>query len=407
MPPKSTELWQEGAAIEGDKVVSNGVFDEKRMIELLVDNPAKHPGCSGARCISDNMSDLKAQIAANTRGITLIQALFGEYGVETVQKYMYAIQSTAETAVRNLLKELHARFGGQPLTSVDYMDDGTPIKLTVRINGDDGSAVFDFAGTGPEVYGGWNAPIAITHSAIIYCLRSMINAEIPLNQGCLAPIDIQVPAPSILSPTKSAAVVGGNVVTSQRITDVVLKAFRACAASQGCCNNLTFGTDQCTDPETGKVVPGFGYYETIAGGSGAGPSWTGESGVHVHMTNTRITDPEILEKRYPTLLRQFSLRSGSGGKGQHVGGEGVIREIEFLAPMQCSILSERRVHRPYGLEGGGDASPGMNLWVTKDEETGEERKVNIGGKNTVSVKTHDRIVIMTAGGGGWGASEEK
>ncbi|RAK98456.1 5-oxoprolinase [Aspergillus ibericus CBS 121593] len=404
MPPKSTELWQEGAAIEGDKIVSNGVFDEERMMELLVHQPAQYEGCSGARCVSDNLSDLKAQIAANTRGISLIQALFAEYGVETVQKYMYAIQATAETAVRNLLKDLYKRFGGQPLEAVDYMDDGTPIKLKVTINGSDGSAVFDFAGTGPEVYGGWNAPIAITHSAIIYCLRCMINADMPLNQGCLAPIDIQVPSPSILSPTKSAAVVGGNVVTSQRITDVVLKAFQACAASQGCCNNLTFGTNSKRDPDTGEVIPGFGYYETIAGGSGAGPTWNGESGIHVHMTNTRITDPEILEKRYPTLLRQFTLREGSGGKGQNPGGDGVIRDIEFLSPMEVSILSERRVYRPYGLEGGGDAQPGLNLWITKDVNTGAERQVNIGGKNTVSMKTHDRIIINTAGGGGWGAA---
>ncbi len=404
MPPKSTELWQEGAAIEGDKVVSNDVFDEERMIELLVKKPAEHPGCSGARCISDNMSDLKAQIAANTRGITLIQALFAEYGVGTVQKYMYAIQATAETAVRNLLKDLYHRFEGKPLQAVDYMDDGTPIKLKVTINGDDGSAVFDFAGTGPQVYGAWNAPIAITHSAIIYCLRCMINADMPLNQGCLAPIDIQVPPSCLLSPTKNAAVVGGNVVTSQRVTDVVFKAFRACAASQGCCNNLTFGTNAKQDAESGKEIPGFGYYETIAGGSGAGPTWAGESGIHVHMTNTRITDPEILEKRYPTLLRQFTLRSGSGGKGRNPGGEGVVREIEFLTPMECSILSERRVHRPYGLEGGEDAEPGMNLWITKDLETGEDHTVNIGGKNTISVAAHDRIVIMTAGGGGWGSS---
>ncbi|KAE8413960.1 Hydantoinase B/oxoprolinase-domain-containing protein [Aspergillus pseudocaelatus] len=405
MPPKSTELWQEGAAIEGEKIVSNGVFEEERIIDLLVNKPAQHPGCSGSRCISDNLSDLKAQIAANTRGITLIQSLFAEYGVQTVQKYMYAIQATAETAVRNLLKDLHKRFEGEPLEAVDYMDDGTPIRLKVTINETDGSAVFDFSGTGPEVYGGWNAPIAITHSAIIYCLRAMIASDVPLNQGCLAPIDIQVPSPSILSPTKTAAVVGGNVVTSQRITDVVLKAFRACAASQGCCNNLTFGTNSKVDPETGATIPGFGYYETIAGGSGAGPTWKGESGIHVHMTNTRITDPEILEKRYPTLLRQFTLRPGSGGKGLHPGGDGVVRDIEFLAPMECSILSERRVHRPYGLEGGEDAQSGLNLWISKDEETGEERVVNIGGKNTVSMKTHDRVVIMTAGGGGWGAAQ--
>ncbi|KAJ5483078.1 hypothetical protein N7539_006524 [Penicillium diatomitis] len=406
MPPKSTELWQEGAAIEGDKIVSNGVLDEARLIELLVTKPSQYPGCSGARCISDNLSDLKAQIAANTRGINLIQTLINEYGVTTVQKYMYAIQATAETAVRNLLKGLHRKFGGKPLEAVDYMDDGTPICLKVTIDGSSGSAIFDFAGTGPEVYGSWNAPIAITHSAIIYCLRCMINADVPLNQGCLAPIDIRVPSPSILSPTKTAAVVGGNVVTSQRVTDVVFKAFRACAASQGCCNNLTFGTDAKIDAETGKVItPGFGYYETIAGGGGAGSTWNGQSGVQVHMTNTRITDPEILEKRYPTLLRQFTLRNGSGGRGKNPGGEGVIRDIEFLAPMQCSILSERRVHRPYGLEGGEDAQSGLNMWITKDTQSGEQRCINIGGKNTVSVQTHDRVVIMTAGGGGWGLQD--
>ncbi|KAJ5884648.1 hypothetical protein N7495_009158 [Penicillium taxi] len=407
MPPKSTELWQEGAAIEGDKIVSKGVLDEARLIELLVTKPAQYPGCEGARCVSDNLSDLKAQIAANSRGISLIQTLFAEYGVDAVQKYMYAIQATAETAVRNLLKMLYQKFNGKPLEAVEYMDDGTPICLKVTIDGENGSAVFDFAGTGPEVYGSWNAPIAITHSAIIYCLRCMINADVPLNQGCLAPIDIQVPSQSILSPSKTAAVVGGNVVTSQRITDVVLKAFGACAASQGCCNNLTFGTNAKVDPTTGAVItPGFGYYETIAGGGGAGSTWKGESGVQVHMTNTRITDPEILEKRYPTLLRQFTLREGSGGRGKNPGGEGVVREIEFLAPMQCSILSERRVYRPYGLEGGEDAQPGLNLWMTRDEESGEERKINIGGKNTVSVKTHDRIIIMTAGGGGFGKEDE-
>ncbi|KAJ5998315.1 hypothetical protein N7451_006125 [Penicillium sp. IBT 35674x] len=402
MPPRSTELWQEGAAIEGDKIVSNGVLDEARLIELLVTKPSQYPDCSGARCISDNISDLKAQISANARGITLIQSLFAEYGVETVQKYMYGIQESAENAVRNLLKDLHRKFGGQPLKAVDHMDDGTPICLKVTIDGSDGSAVFDFSGTGAQVIGNFNAPIAITHSAIIYCLRCMINADVPLNQGCLAPIDIQVPSPSLLSPNKTAAVVGGNVLTSQRITDVVFKAFSACSASQGCCNNLTFGTNPKLDADGTVITPGFGYYETIAGGGGAGPTWSGESGVQVHMTNTRITDPEILEKRYPTMLRQFSLREGSGGRGKHPGGEGVVRDIEFLAPMQCSILSERRVYRPYGLEGGEDAQPGANYLVTRDE-AGEERQIDIGGKKTVSVNTHDRVVIMTPGGGGWGA----
>ncbi|RJE24558.1 5-oxoprolinase [Aspergillus sclerotialis] len=403
MPPNSTELWQEGAAIESEKVVSNGVFNDDRMRELFLEIPSKYEGCSGSRNLSDNISDLKAQIAANARGIALIQNLVEEYGLETVQMYMYEIQRTAELAVRNLLKDMYDRYGGQPMEVLDFMDDGTPIKLTLTID-KKGSAIFDFNGTGPEVRGNINAPEAITHSAIIYVLRCMINSDVPLNQGCLNPVEIRIPKPSILSPTGAAAVVGGNVTTSQRVTDVVLKALHACAASQGCLNNLTFGIDAQTD-ENGNVKQGFGYYETIAGGAGAGDNWVGESGVHVHMTNTRITDPEVLEKRYPCILRRFELRENTGGAGRNRGGDGVAREIEFLTPVQCSILSERRVHRPYGMEGGEPGEAGLNLWLTKDKYTGQDRKVNMGGKGSVPMKTGDRVVIMTPGGGGYGTKE--
>ncbi|KAL2847756.1 Hydantoinase B/oxoprolinase-domain-containing protein [Aspergillus pseudoustus] len=403
MPPNSTELWQEGTAIESEKVVSNGVFNEARMRELFLDIPSQYKGCSGSRNLSDNISDLKAQIAANARGITLIWNLIEEYGLDTVQMYMYEIQKTAELAVRNLLKDMYHQYGGRPLEALDFMDDGTPIKLTITID-KEGSAVFDFNGTGPEVHGNINAPEAITHSAIIYALRCMIKSDIPLNQGCLSPVDIRIPRPSILSPTGAAAVVGGNVTTSQRVTDVVLKALRACAASQGCLNNLTFGIDTKID-ETGKTIPGFGYYETIAGGAGAGNNWVGESGVHVHMTNTRITDPEILEKRYPCVLRRFELREATGGAGRNRGGDGVAREIEFLTPVTCSILSERRVHQPYGMEGGEPGATGLNLWLTKDKYTGLERRVNMGGKGSVSINIGDRVVIMTPGGGGYGSKD--
>jgi 5-oxoprolinase (ATP-hydrolysing) len=216
-------------------------------------------------------------------------------------------------------------------------------------------------------------------------------------------------------------------LTSQRVTDVILKAFQACAASQGDCNNLTFGfggNQSGTDE-----VKGFGYYETIAGGSGAGPTWDGTSGVHTHMTNTRITDAEVFERRYPVILREFSLRAGSRGKGQHEGGDGVVRDIEFRIPVQVSILSERRVYHPYGLEGGEDAQCGLNLWVRKlpkpdkfaddapknggdpaggDRSEEEEfRYINMGGKNTASMQTGERIIIMTPGGGGWGKSGEE
>jgi 5-oxoprolinase (ATP-hydrolysing) len=400
MPPTSSALWQEGAAIESTKLVSEGKFNEDEVRRLLLVEPAQYDGCSGSRKLADNISDLEAQIAANVKGASLIKDLILEFDLATVHRYMYAIQHTAELAVRDLLKTTVAKFGPAPLEAVDYMDDGTPIKLKITI-ADDGSAEFDFTGTGPQVLGNTNAPIAITHSAIIYCLRALVATDIPLNQGCLNPITIRVPEASILSPAKGLAVVGGNVLTSQRITDVVLRAFRACAASQGCCNNLTFGTGG-KDLETGEHKDGFGYYETIAGGAGAGPTWEGTSGVHVHMTNTRITDPEVFEKRYPCILRAFTLREGSGGQGRYNGGDGTVRDIEFRVPVQCSILSERRSRQPYGMEGGGAGSSGVNLIVRKNEE-GRESIVNLGAKATTRLGPGERVIIQSPGGGAWGS----
>jgi 5-oxoprolinase (ATP-hydrolysing) len=220
------------------------------------------------------------------------------------------------------------------------------LPLALTIDRRDGSATLDFEGTGTEIWGNCNAPKAVTKSAILYCLRCLIKKDLPLNYGCLIPITIIVPKGSLLDPSPEAAVVGGNVLTSQRITDVVLKAFGVAAASQGCMNNFTFGNDR------------FGYYETVGGGAGAGDGWHGQTGVHTHMTNTRITDPEILERRYPVLLRQFAVRRGSGGQGKFNGGDGLVRELEFLEQLNMGILSERRVFAPYGLEGGGGGYPG-------------------------------------------------
>jgi len=233
MPPHSRELYQEGAAIESEKLVSEGKFNEERMKQLLYDDPAKYPGCSGSRCLADNMNDLKAQIAANQKGINLISALISDYTEPVVQFYMRQIQDNAERSVKQLLKNVAKRFQGRDLTAIDYMDDGSPIQLKVTIDAEKGTALFDFEGTGPEVYGNINAPRAVTYSAIIYCLRCLISEDIPLNQGCLKPITVNIPPGSFLSPSDKAAVVGGNVLTSQRVTDVVLRAFSACAASQG------------------------------------------------------------------------------------------------------------------------------------------------------------------------------
>ncbi|KAI0171142.1 hydantoinase B/oxoprolinase [Pestalotiopsis sp. NC0098] len=413
MPPHSRELFQEGAAIKSEKIVSEGKFNEERITELLYKEPAQYPGCSGTRCLADNINDLRAQVSANQKGISLIEGLIEEYGEETVQFYMVNIQNNAENCVRQLLKKVSKKFEGKDLSSVDFMDDGSPIRLRVTIDSEKGEAIFDFEGTGPQVYGNVNAPEAVTYSAIIYCLRCLISEDIPLNQGCLKPIHVKIPPKSLLSPSDGAAVVGGNVLTSQRVTDVIFKAFEACAASQGDCNNLTFGFGGNVTGE--KEVRGFGYYETIAGGSGAGPHWEGTSGVHTHMTNTRITDSEVFERRYPVILREFSLREGSGGKGQHNGGDGVIRDIEFRIPVQVSILSERRVYKPYGLAGGEDAECGLNVWVRRvpisdaqksassggDDEF-EERHINMGAKNSAPFSAGDRIIINTPGGGGWG-----
>jgi 5-oxoprolinase (ATP-hydrolysing) len=414
MPPHSRELYQEGAAIKSEKLVSEGQFNEKRITELLYDEPAQYPDCSGTRCLADNLNDLKAQIAANQKGINLIGMLIEDYGEDVVQFYMRNIQDNAERSVRELLKEVSKRFEGQDLQATEYMDDGSPICLKVTIDPDKGEAVFDFEGTGPEVYGNINAPEAVTYSAIIYCLRCLIDQDIPLNQGCLKPVDVRIPKGCFLSPSERAAVVGGNVLTSQRVTDVVFKCFEACAASQGDTNNLTFGFGG--NLKGGKEQKGFGYYETIAGGSGAGKDWEGTSGVHTHMTNTRITDAEVFERRYPVILREFSLRPGSGGAGQHRGGDGVIRDIEFRIPVQVSILSERRVYKPYGLHGGEPAQCGKNLWVRKvkkvkkqgtggehegqrregDAETEvEERMISLGGKNTASMNPGDRIIVVS------------
>lgn len=385
MPPHSKKLEEEGAMIIAFKLVKDGVFQEAGITDIL-HSPAKLPGNFGTRNLKDNLSDLKAQVAANNSGIRLLHELVMEYGLDKVHSYMNFIQKNAELAVRTMLKDF-ANANGPRAHAMDYMDDGTPIELTVEIDKETGDAVFDFTGTGPQVLGNHNAPPAVTYSAVIYSLRSMVGQDIPLNQGCLAPITFIIPEYTLLNPSSDAGVVGGNVLTSQRIVDVVLRAFRACAASQGCMNNLTFGDDE------------FGYYETIAGGAGAGPGWVGRSGVHTHCTNTRITDPEILERRYPVLLREFSLREGSGGVGEYPGGCGVIREIEPLRPLVMSILSERRTLKPYGMEGGGDAKQGRNLLVKKNGMV-----INIGGRCSSEIDVGDRIRIETPGGGGYGVS---
>ncbi|NIQ01730.1 MAG: 5-oxoprolinase, partial [Nitrospinaceae bacterium] len=382
MPAFSRRLEEEGAAIRSFLLVEQGVFQEQALTALLTG------GVTGTRALEDNISDLKAQMAANQRGIDLLLEMIDHYSLATVHAYMRYIQESGEAAVRRLLQEIRIQRGGsRELLASEPMDDGTPVALKLRIH-EDGRAVFDFSESGRQVAGNCNAPVAVTHSAVLYCLRCLVHSDIPLNQGCLNPVEIRLKPGTLLCPSEHAAVAGGNVLTSQRVTDVVFKAFGAAAASQGCMNNLTFGDSA------------FGYYETIGGGAGAGPDWHGASGVHTHMTNTRITDPEVLEKRYPVLLREFAIRKGSGGQGRFRGGDGLVREIEFLKPLKAAILSERRVHPPYGLAGGQTGALGENWLIQKDGTS-----INLGGKNEFAVEPGDRLRILTPGGGGYGKKD--
>jgi 5-oxoprolinase (ATP-hydrolysing) len=378
MPPFSQSLEEEGACIKTFKLVENEEFQEVGIAEILTK--------AGTRALDDNLSDLKAQVSANRKGIELLNELIQAHSLEVVQAYMKHLRDNAGKSVQELLKTISDKEDKNIcLKAEDFMDEGSRIALTININ--NGSACFDFIGTTQELPNNLNTPRAVTLSVILYCLRCLIDKDIPLNQGCLEPITVLIPSGSLLSPSDKAAVAAGNVLTSQRITDVIFKAFNACAASQGCMNNLTFGNDK------------FAYYETIAGGAGAGPDWHGQSAVHTHMTNTRITDPEVLEQRYPVLLHEFSIRKGSGGKGKFNGGDGVIREIEFLVPLKVAMLSERRVYAPYGLNGGGAGAKGKNILIKNDGS-----KINVGGKCQLDVQPGERLRILTPGGGGTGHS---
>lgn len=369
------------------KIVDQGVFQEQELTRLL-QLPGTFPGCSGTRALSDNLSDLKAQIASNNKGAKLVNKLIEDYGLEIVLAYMEYIQLNAELEVRDLMKRTAKERGTNVLTCEDFMDDGTPIRLVVTIDQDTGEAVFDFSDSGPQVWGNWNAPKTITYSALIYCLRAMIGHDIPLNYGCLVPIDVIFPTDSILSPNERAAVVGGNVLTSQRITDVIFRAFEICADSQGCMNNITFGDDN------------FSYYETVAGGIGATSKTHGRSGVQSHMTNTRMTDIEIFEKKYPVIVDKFTINAGSGGAGKHYGGNGVIRELRFRKCLTLSVLTERRVFAPNGLKRGEPGKKGRNLIRFRSG-----LMFNLGSKNTIQVQAGDVFHLETPGGGGWGQKE--
>lgn len=392
-PPDSVELWQEGAAIKSFFLVRDGIFNEKGIVEIL-NKPGEYPDCAPSRHIKDNLSDLKAQIAANAKGISLIKALINEYNKDIVHFYMRAIRDNAETGVRNYLKSCVKRLGKNVLYSSDTMDNTSRIQLKITIDSTDGTAEFDFEGTSKELYGNMNAPPAVTYSAIIYCMRLLVGKDIPLNQGCLNPITTVIPEGSLLNPSEFPAVVGGNCHTSQRLCDVILKPFKVVAASQGDMNVVSFRGD-------GNRTDGYGYIysETICGGAGAGPGFDGASAVQIHMTNTKCTDVELLERKMPVILRQFSIDRTTGGHGQWNGGGGVIKDWEGTQPLVFSYITERRTTAPYGMEGAEDGTRGLNLVVKKG------RMINVGFRGDVALDIGDHFIIHTPGGGGWGNPE--
>ncbi|MFP6639782.1 MAG: hydantoinase B/oxoprolinase family protein, partial [Myxococcota bacterium] len=376
MPPDSTRLDQEGVIIAPFRLVRAGRFDEERIRRLLTESrfPARRP--------DDNIADLVAMVAANRAGEQLLCAFVQEQGARAVVLTMRQLQ---QASAQKVAREIGKLADGAHRFD-DQMDDGTPVRVRVDVRGD--RMHVDFSGTGAAVAHNLNAPPAVVQAALIYVLRSLVEEPIPLNGGCLDPVSLVIPPGSLLDPPPGSAVVGGNVETSQRIVDVLLGALGRAAASQGTMNNVTFGNDR------------FGYYETIGGGAGAGPSYAGASGIHTHMTNTRITDPEVLEVRYPVRLERFALRTGSGGEGLHRGGDGLVREYRFLQSVTLSLLTERRCVPPWGLEGGGAGCAGRN----RLRRVGGEWET-LPGRCTRELNAGDLLSVETPGGGGMGRSE--
>ncbi|MBN3887636.1 MAG: hydantoinase B/oxoprolinase family protein [Nostoc sp. JL31] len=373
MPPHSTTVEEEGILFDNFLLVEEGNFQETLVRQHLSNHtyPARKP--------DQNLADFKAQIAANERGVQELCKMVLQYGIDTVQAYMTLVQANAEESVRRAIAVLKDG-------SFTYkMDDGSQIQVKVTIYPENRSATIDFTGTSLQLNSNFNAPKAVTQAAVLYVFRTLVDDNIPLNAGCLNPLEIIIPVGCMLNPTYPAAVVAGNVETSQTIVDALYGALGVMAASQGTMNNFTFGNEQ------------YQYYETICGGSGAGINFDGTDGVHSHMTNSRLTDPEVLETRYPVLLESFSLRPDSGGEGKYSGGNGVVRRIRFLEPMTANILSGHRVIPPFGLNGGKAAKVGRN-WIQRLNGIEE----NLDSTATVEMKTGDVFVIETPGGGGFG-----
>ena len=373
MPPGSTSVEEEGVVLDNILLVDRGDFREAAIRDLLGASPWP------ARNIDQNIADLSAQIAACAKGASELRRISNNYGIETISAYMGHVQDQAEAAVRRLIDRLsdgHFTYA---------MDSGATVHVAVHVDRAARAATIDFAGSSAQLPGNFNAPVSVVRAAVLYVVRTLIDEAVPMNDGCLKPITILVPEGSMLRPRYPAAVVAGNVETSQVVTDALFGALGVMAGAQGTMNNFTFGNDR------------HQYYETIAGGSGAGPDFDGADVVQTHMTNSRLTDPEILETRFPVLLEEFSVRAGSGGAGRHHGGNGALRRVRFLEDMTAGILSNRRIVPPFGLDGGAPGDVGRNR-VERADGSVEP----LGPTATASLRAGDAFVIETPGGGGFG-----
>src|SRR5499427_955704 len=376
MSPNATTIEEEGVYIDNFKLVDRGSFREQALYELLTG--AKYP----ARNALQNVNDIKAQIAANEKGVQELHKMVAHFTLPVVRAYMQHVQDNAAESVRRVIDRLHD-------AAFEYeMDQGTWIKVRISVDKDKREATVDFTGTSPQQNTNFNAPEPVARAAVLYVFRVMVDDEIPMNGGCLRPINIVIPKKSMLSPEYPAAVVAGNVETSQAVTNTLFGALAALAAAQGTMNNLNFGNAR------------YQYYETICSGSPAGPGFPGTDAVHTHMTNTRLTDPEVLEFRYPVLLEDFHIRKGSGGRGRWNAGDGVRRTIRFLEKMDCTILSGHRRVRPFSLAGGEAGQVGENAVRRKDG-----RIEKLQGSDATVIDAGEAIIIQPPTAGGYGKPE--
>ncbi|MHA7835570.1 MAG: hydantoinase B/oxoprolinase family protein, partial [Algiphilus sp.] len=371
MPASSTTIEEEGIRIAALRVVRDGVLDEALVRTTLTQGP--YP----ARNPEANLADLRAQLASCVRGVRLVQALCAQHGVDTVMEQMQQVQDYAAQAVADFLPTLPSS-----QHTVD-MDDGQRIQVATQVR--EGRLHIDFSGTSPPDRGNANAPLPVVRAAVMYALRCMMDAPLPLNEGFLRHVVLSVPEPSLLAPQPPSAVVAGNVESSQAVTDALLAAFGAMAESQGTMNNISFGN---ADHQ---------YYETLCGGAGAGPGFDGASAVHTHMTNSRITDPEIIERQQPVRVESFGLRPHSGGDGQWRGGDGVRRVLRFLEAVDLAVISNRRHHGARGMAGGGDGKPGENWLIAPDGN-----RQPLPARVRLQVAPEICLDILTPGGAGWG-----